>query len=86
VIFFQSNWIIGLVCAYIYFVGGRFDAHHRKGENYGPWSALASVLVTVAVIQLMNAGWVMVLLFQLLLFVAIAIWRTFAEKPQPPTT
>ena len=80
VIFLQANWIIGLVCAYIYFVGGRFDAHHGNRKNHGPWWALASVLVTVAVIQVLDAGWILVLFFQLLLLAAITVWRLVVEK------
>jgi len=80
VIFLQANWIVGLVCAYICFVGGRFDARHGNRRNDGPWWALASILVTVAAIQLMGAGWVLVLFSQLGLLVAITMWRVIAEK------
>jgi len=41
---------------------------------------LASILVTVAAIQLMGAGWVLVLFSQLGLLVAITMWRVIAEK------
>lgn len=80
VIFLQANWIVGLVCAYIYFAGGRLDARHGNRRNDGPWWALASILVTVAVIQLMNAGWLLVLFSQILLLVGITIWRVVVEK------
>lgn len=68
-IFLQANWIVGHVCAYVYFVGGQFDARHGNRRNHGPWWDLASILVTVAVIQLMNAGWLLVPFSQPLLLV-----------------
>ena len=79
-IFLQANWIMGFVCAYFYFMGGRFDALHGNRRNHGPWWALASILVTVAAIQGLEAGWLLVLLSQFLLLVAVTIWRVVAEK------
>lgn len=79
-IFLQSNWIVGFVFAWFYFMGGRYDALHGNRRNHGPFWALASILVTVAVVQGLGGGWLLVVVGQLLLFAAITLWRLFAEK------
>jgi hypothetical protein len=80
VIFLQPNWIVGFVFAYFYFMGGRHDARQSNRRNNGPFWALASILVTVAVVQGLGGGWLLVVVGQTLLFVAITLWRLLVEK------
>ena len=79
-IFLQSNWIIGFVLAYVFFMMGRYDAQNSSRGNHGPLWALASILITVGVIQLFGGGWLFVLVAQVLLFVAITAFRALVEK------
>ena len=78
--FLQSNWIIGFVLAYTYFMMGRDDAQNSSRRNHGPLWALASILITVAVIEGFGGGWLIVVIAQVLLFAAITAWRVIFEK------
>ncbi|HEU4603806.1 MAG TPA: hypothetical protein VFS24_17655 [Steroidobacteraceae bacterium] len=79
-IFLQSNWILGFVFAYTYFAMGRHEAQNSSRRNHGPFWALASTLITVAVILGLGGGWLSVVIAQILLFVAITGWRVVFEK------
>jgi hypothetical protein len=78
--FLQANWIVGFVSAWFYFMGGRHEAIHGGRPNYGPVWALASILMTVAAIQGLNGGWLLVVLGQIVLFAGIAVWRALVEN------
>ncbi len=73
--FLAPNWIVGFVFAYCYFMGGRLEPRQNGRRNPGPFWALASILVTAVAIQGLGGGVVFVVLGQLLLFVAITLWR-----------
>lgn len=79
-IFLQPNWILGFVFAYTYFMIGRYEAQSSPRRNHGPFWALASILITVAVIEGFGGGWLSVIVSQVLLFVAITGWRVVFEK------
>jgi hypothetical protein len=79
VIFLQANWIVGFVFAYVYFMGGKFEAKHGR-RNHGPYWALASIIVTAVVIQGLHGGAFLVIVGQVLLFIAITLWRMKFEK------
>ena len=79
-VFLQSNWIIGFVCAYTWFMMGRHEAQTTSRRNSGPLWALASILITVVIIQGFAGGWALVVFSQILLFLAISVWRVAFEK------
>ena len=66
--------------AYVYFMGGRHEALHSNRRNNGPFWALASILVTVAVVQGLGGGWLLVVVGQVFLFVAITLRGLLIEK------
>jgi hypothetical protein len=68
------------VFAYTYFMMGRHDAQSSSRRNHGLFWALASIIVTVAVIEGFGGGWLSVVVSQILLFVAITGWRVAFEK------
>jgi hypothetical protein len=78
--FLTSTWIIGFVFAWCYFVGGKFEVKQRGGRNPGPFWALASLLVTVGVIQGLGGGVILVIFGQVVLFIAITAWRVKFDK------
>jgi hypothetical protein len=73
--FLEPNWIVGFVFAYCYFMGGRLETRQSARGNPGPFWALASILVTALAIQGLGGGVFFVILGQVLLFVAITLWR-----------
>jgi hypothetical protein len=78
--FMTANWILGFACAWLFFAMGRHEARNGDAADRGIWWALASILVTVAVIQGFGVGWFLVLACQVLLYVAIAVGRVLLEK------
>lgn len=78
--FLTPAWIVGFVFAWSYFVGGKFEVKQRGGRNPGPLWALASLLITVGVIQGLGGGVFFVILGQVALFIAITAWRVKFEK------
>jgi hypothetical protein len=75
-----ANWILGFGCAWVFFAMGRHEARNGDAADHGIWWALASILVTVAAIRGLGAGWFLVLVCQVLLYVAIAVVRVLLEK------
>jgi len=78
--FMTANWILGFACAWVFFAMGRLEARNGDAADHGIWWALASILVTVAAIRGFGAGWFLVLVCQVLLYVGIAVVRVLLEK------
>ena len=78
--FLTANWILGFACGWIFLAMGRIEARNGDAADHGIWWALASILVTVAVIQAFGAGWFLVLACQGLLYVAIAVGRVLLDQ------
>jgi hypothetical protein len=78
--FLEANWIVGFVFAYCYFMGGRLEVKQSGRRNPGPFWALASIIVTAVVIQGLAGGVFFVIVGQLLLFVAITLWRVKFDR------
>jgi hypothetical protein len=78
-IFLQTNWILAFVCAITYFNMGKFEARHGGRSDPAIWWALMSIVASALVIQLLSAGWMLVLLAQVGLFIGITIWRSMRE-------
>ena len=79
-IFLQANWILAFVCAITYFNMGKFEAQHRGGKSPGMLWAGMSIALSALVIQLFAAGWLLVLLTQVGLFVGITVFRMMRER------
>jgi hypothetical protein len=77
-IFLQANWILAFVCAVTYYQMGRMEA--REGRDSGMLWAGLSIAVSALVIQLLSAGWILVVLAQIGLFAAITIFRTVRDS------
>lgn len=79
-IFLQPNWIIAFVCAFVFFGAGKQNVGIPGGRNQSfLWTGL-SIGVSALAIQLFGAGWILVLVAQCGLFVAIAIFRSSRER------
>lgn len=78
--FLTPNWIVGFVFAYCFFMGGKMEAKQTNGRHPGLFWVLASIIVTAGVIQGLGGGVAMVIVGQVLLFIAIAAWRATFEK------
>lgn len=78
-IFLQTNWIIAFVCAVTYYRIGKAEARESgRGDNGMIWAGL-SIAISALSIQLFGAGWILVLLSQVGLFIAITLFRTVRE-------
>jgi hypothetical protein len=71
-IFLQSSWIIAFVCAFVFYGAGKQDGTIQGGANHSILWAGLSIGVSTVVIQVLGAGWLLVLLAQIGLFVGIA--------------
>jgi len=79
-IFLQPNWIIAFVCAFVFYGAGKQNKGIPGGKDQSLfWTAL-SIAVSALVIQLLGAGWILVLVAQFVLFVAIGIVRSFRDR------
>ena len=79
-IFLQPNWIIAFVCAFVFYGAGKQNTGIPGGRNQSLlWTGL-SIGVSAIAIHLLGAGWVLVLVAQFGLFVAIGIFRSFRER------
>ena len=78
--FLSANWILGFACAWLFFAMGRHEARNGDAPDHGMWWALASIVVTVAAIRGLGAGWLLVVACQVLLYVGIAVARVLLEK------
>ena len=78
-IFLQPNWIIAFVCAFVFFGAGKQNATIGGGRNLSFLWAGLSIAVSALVIRFFNAGWVLVLVSQALLFVGIGVFRTMRD-------
>jgi hypothetical protein len=78
-IFLQTNWILAFVCAVTYYRIGKMEAPERgRGDNGMIWAGL-SIGISALIIQWLGAGWMLVLLSQIGLFIAITVFRTVRE-------
>ena len=79
-IFLQPNWIIAFVCAFVFYGAGKQNVGIPGGRNQSVlWTGL-SIGVSALVIHLFSAGWILVLVAQCGLFVAIGVFRSFRER------
>jgi hypothetical protein len=79
-IFLQPNLIIAFVCAFVFYGAGKQDAGIPGGRNHSLLWTCLSIGVSALAIQLLGAGWILVLVAQCGLFVAIGIFRSFRER------
>ncbi len=79
-IFLQPTWIIAFVCAFVFFGAGKQNVGIPGGKNQSFLWAGLSIGVSALVIGLLGAGWILVLVAQCALFVAIGILRSFRER------
>jgi hypothetical protein len=79
-IFLQPNWIIAFVCAFVFYGAGKQNVSIPGGRDQSLlWTGL-SIAVSALAIHLLGAGWIVVLVAQCGLFVAIGIFRSFRER------
>jgi len=79
-IFLQPNWILGFVCAFIFFAAGKQNADWISGgKNFSFLWAFLSIAVSALVIRFLNAGWPLVLISQAVLFFAIGAIRAMRD-------
>lgn len=72
--FLKTPILLAVVCAYTYYVLGAYEAQ-QGGKNNGLLWAVLSVAVSFVVAYLCKAGWGVLLLAQVGLFVGITVVR-----------
>lgn len=77
--FLKSPVLLVLVCAYIYYVLGAYEAE-QGGSNHGVLWAALSLAVSFVVAYLFKGGWGMVLITQIGLFLGIAVVRALRQS------
>jgi hypothetical protein len=78
-IFLQTNWILAFVCAFTFFGAGKAEGKGGGSGHGFLWAGL-SVVTSAVLIQLLGAGWFLVLLGQAGLFVGIGIFRAMRDR------
>lgn len=78
-IFYQTNFIFGCVCVMVFYLMGKQEAKAGLRDNSMLWAGL-STAVSGIVIGVMDGGWVLVLLANAGLFVAIALFRAAMDR------
>jgi hypothetical protein len=76
VIFLQPHWIIAFVFAFVFFGAGKQNVGIDGGKNFSFLWAGLSIAVSAFVIRFFSAGWVLVVVSQVVLFVGIGVFRT----------
>jgi hypothetical protein len=79
-IFLQPAWILAFVCAFVFFGAGKQNATVPGGRNYSFLWAGLSIAVSAVVIGVFHAGWILVVVSQVALFVAIGLVRSFRDR------
>jgi biotin transporter BioY len=77
-IFLQANWIIAFVFAFTLYGAGKAEARDSGRNNGFLWAGL-SIAASALLIQLLGAGWFVVVLGQVALFAGIAIFRSLRK-------
>lgn len=75
-----TAWIIAFVCAFVFFGAGKQNTGLPGGTNQSFLWAGLSIGVSAIVIQVFHAGWMLILLAQFGLFVAIGVFRAFRDR------
>ena len=78
-IFLQPNWILAFVCAFTFFGAGKAEAKGGGPDHGLLWSAL-SVATSAVLIKFFDAGWILVLLGQVGMFIGIGIIRAMRDR------
>lgn len=78
-IFLQPNWILAFVCAFIFFGAGKQNVGLDGGKNFSFLWAGLSIAVSALVIRFLDAGWILVLVAQAVLFFAIGAIRAMRD-------
>jgi hypothetical protein len=79
-IFLQPNWILAFVCAFVFFGAGKQNMGIPGGKNQSYLWAGLSIAVSALVIHFFSAGWILVLLAQAGLFVAIGVFGSLRDR------
>ena len=74
-IFLQPNWIIAFVCAFVFFSAGKQNVGLDGGKNFSFLWAFLSIAVSALVIRFLDAGWLLVVVSQAVLFIGIGMFR-----------
>ena len=77
--YLQPNWILAFVFAFVFFGAGKQNAGIDGGKNFSFLWAGLSIAVSALVIRFFNAGWVLVLVSQFILFVGIGVFRSMRD-------
>ena len=78
-IFLQPNWILAFVFAFTLYGAGKAEAKGGGPDHGLIWGAL-SVATSAAIIKFFDAGWFLVLLGQVGLFIGIGIFRAVRDR------
>jgi hypothetical protein len=79
-IFLQPNWIIAFVCAFIFFGAGKQNVGLDGGKNFSFLWAGLSIAVSALVIRFLDAGWLLVVVSQAVLFIGIGMFRAMRDR------
>jgi hypothetical protein len=72
--------MLAVVCAYTYYVLGAYEAE-QGGNHHGVlWGAL-SLGISLVVAYFFKAGWGVLLMAQVGLFIGITVFRAMRESP-----
>ena len=77
--FLQPHLLLAFVCAFTFFGAGKAEAKGGGPDHGLLWSAL-SVATSAALIRFFDAGWFLVLLGQLGVFIGIGIFRAMRDR------
>jgi hypothetical protein len=77
--FLNTPLMLAVVCAYTYYVLGKYEAEQGGRNNGLLWAGL-SVGVSFVVAYLCKGGWGVLLLAQVGLFAGITIFRAMRES------
>lgn len=78
-IFLQPNWLIGFVCAFVFYGAAEMEAPAGRRGNAILWAGL-SIALSALVIHVFGSGWFLVLVAQAVLFVGIGVVRALRES------
>jgi hypothetical protein len=77
--YLQPNWILAFVCAFVLYGAGKAEAREAGRHAALLWAGL-SIAVSAVLIRFLGAGWPLVLVGQVALFLGIGVFRTLRGK------
>lgn len=79
-IFYQYEWVLAFVLAFAFFTMGKYEARDGDSKDHAWLWAGLSIFLSALCIRFISTQWQLVLFIQIVLYIAIAVFRVLLES------